>query len=185
MSADRLSHMEDMVANVLHLYCIWNVFVLYFQYIFQVEVKLFSLSHMGVEQWHCHPVSPLFCRPTLQHRRRQKLQLALVTRRKQLMPRLEMLRTAPDCAENNWTKWGYYTPEKRHGFMGADCANLWYNLQFANQFPPTNKLIAPPSSCSTIVFYVAQQKATQARWLNAVVQNIFSALSVQALMIWK
>ena len=184
MSADRLSHMEDMVANVLHLYCIWNVFVLYFQYIFQVEVKLFSLSHMGVEQWHCHPVSPLFCRPTLQHRR-QKLQLALVTRRKQLMPRLEMLRTAPDCAENNWTKWGYYTPEKRHGFMGADCANLWYNLQFANQFPPTNKLIAPPSSFSTIVFYVAQQKATQARWLNAVVQNIFSALSVQVLMIWK
>ena len=37
---------------------------------------------------------------------RQKLQLALVTRRKQLMPRLKMLKTDLDCAENNWTKWG-------------------------------------------------------------------------------
>ena len=49
------------------------------------------------------------------------------------MPRLEMLKTAPDCAENNWTKWGN-TLEKGQSegahwrkdmdLWSADCANL-------------------------------------------------------------
>ena len=67
----------------------------------------------------------------------QKLQLALVTRRKQLMPRLEMLETAADCAENNWTKWG--NRAERTWIYVFIAQNPRYNLQVANQFPETDK----------------------------------------------
>ena len=53
------------------------------------------------------------------------------------MPRLEMLETAADCAENNWTKWG--NRAERTWIYVFIAQNLRYNLQVANQFPETDK----------------------------------------------
>ena len=54
------------------------------------------------------------------------------------MPRLEMLETAADCAENNWTKWG--NRAERTWIYVFIAQNLRYKLQLvANQFPETDK----------------------------------------------
>ena len=53
------------------------------------------------------------------------------------MPRLEMLETAADCAENNWTKWG--NRAERTWIYVFIAQNPRYNLQVANQFPETDK----------------------------------------------
>ena len=176
----------------------------------QVEVKLFSLSHMGgVQWWHCHPVSLhcirtpcicicmdsrlnilstwaiweargggiivtqcLFCRATL------VLQRARESAKTTISPRYPQetinaapgnAQNSPDCAENNWTKWGN-TLEKRQGGVTEKTriygppwiAQTLIQSSICNQFPPTNKLIAPPPSCSTLLCCKqARQKATQ------------------------
>ena len=54
------------------------------------------------------------------------------------MPRLEMLETATDCAENNWTKWG--NRAERTWIYVFIAQNPRYNLQVvAHQFPETDK----------------------------------------------
>ena len=53
------------------------------------------------------------------------------------MPRLEMLETAADCAENNWTKWG--NRAERTWIYVFIAQNPRHNLQVANQFPETDK----------------------------------------------
>ena len=99
------------------------------------------VAAIWIAQRYCHPVSSFFARRGCDPaacRASQKLQLALVTRRKQLMPRLEMLETAADCAENNWTKWG--NRAERTWIYVFIAQNLRrYNLQVANQFPETDK----------------------------------------------
>ena len=66
------------------------------------------------------------------------------------MPRLEMLETAADCAENNWTKWG--NRAKRTWIYVFIAQNLRYNLQAANQFLKTDKshqhVISATTNCN-------------------------------------
>ena len=99
---------------------------------------------MGDAQWlHCHPVSAPFLPrsdPPPLAPSRQKLQLALVTRRKQLMPRLEMLKTAPivqkTIGQSGVTHWRKdkvreHTGEKTwtYGPRIAQTSDTIFNLQ--------------------------------------------------------
>ena len=69
--------------------------------------------------WYCHPVSPFFADPPSLHLQLRARESAKTT----ISPRYPQetinaapgnAQNSPDCAENNWTKWGN-TLEKRQG----------------------------------------------------------------------